>query len=227
MPAVDRKRRALVTVRRCTRARSVDLVNGRSVTWLAVVVATAVAACEPTGPTSGSAPEREALGDSTPVSTRDADAPPEVQFPAASARSGAVRGDEPADSPGTVAADTTGTAEQYLSDTRYATADIQRGRILSLACQACHTLGAGEDHNLGPNLHGMFGRPAAQLEGFEYSDALRASGLVWTPSVLESWLAEPDDFVPGNNMVFAGYASESDRRDLLAWLLTATSGLER
>lgn len=123
--------------------------------------------------------------------------------------------------------DSPGTVDEYLSDPRYATADLERGRILSFACQACHTLGAGEDHNLGPNLHGMFGRPAAQLEGFEYSEELRASGVVWTPTVLETWLAEPNDFVPGNNMVFAGYRSESDRRDLVAWLLTATSGLER
>ena len=120
----------------------------------------------------------------------------------------------------------TRTVAKYLGDPRYAAADLERGRVLSLACQACHTLGAGEDHNLGPNLHGMFGRPAAQLEGFEYSEELRASGVVWTPAVLETWLAEPNDFVPGNNMVFAGYRSETDRRDLVAWLLTATSSLE-
>lgn len=120
-----------------------------------------------------------------------------------------------------------GMVEDYLAEPRYVSADFERGRILSLACQACHTLGAGQDHNLGPNLYGMFGRGVAQLAGFEYSDALKASDLVWTPQALESWLAEPDDFVPGNNMVFAGYGSESDRRDLVAWLLTATSGLER
>lgn len=117
--------------------------------------------------------------------------------------------------------------EAYLSEPRFAAADLERGRILSLACQACHTFGASEDHNLGPNLHGMFGRPAAQLDGFAYSDALRASELVWTPQTLEAWLAEPNDFVPGNNMVFAGYGSATDRRDLLAWLLRATSGLDR
>lgn len=163
----------------------------------AAVAAIAVAACEPTGSTPGPAPEPVPvpLSRSTP------------------------------DSPGTTAAGImTGTVAEYLSDPRYATADLERGRILSLACQACHTLGAGEDDNLGPNLHGMFGRSAAQLEGFEFSEALRTSGLVWTPEVLEAWLAEPDDFIPGNTMVFAGYGSETDRRDLIAWLLTATSG---
>ena len=155
----------------------------------AAVAAIAAAACEPTGSTPGPAPEPVPvpLSRSTP------------------------------DSPGMTAAGImTGTVDEYLSDPRYATADLERGRILSLACQACHTLGAGEDHNLGPNLHGMFGRPAAQLEGFEYSEELRASGVVWTPAVLETWLAEPNDFVPGNNMVFAGYRSESESRRLVA-----------
>ena len=36
---------------------------------------------------------------------------------------------------------------------------------------------------IGPNLHGVFGRPAATLAGFDYSPALEQSGLVWTPRV--------------------------------------------
>lgn len=191
--------------------------------WLAVLVACAVVACGPTGSAPGPAPEPgpESLDDGTPGQLRDT-----ATAPAAAASNAAVRDGGPADSQRTAASGVIGEAAEYLSSPRFAAADLERGRILSLACQACHTLGAGEDHNLGPNLYGMFGRPAAQLEGFEYSEALRASGLVWTPQELEAWLAEPDDFVPGNNMVFAGYGSESDRRDLLAWLLTATSGLE-
>ena len=191
--------------------------------WLAVLVACVVVACGPAGPAPGSAPEfgPESLDDGTPGPLRDA-----ATLPAAAASNATVRDGGPADSQRTFASGIAGEAAEYLSSPRFASADLERGRILSLACQACHTLGAGEDHNLGPNLYGMFGRPAAQLEGFEYSEALRASGLVWTPQELEAWLAEPDGFVPGNNMVFAGYGSESDRRDLLAWLLTATSGLE-
>ncbi len=191
--------------------------------WLAVLVACVVVACGPTGPAPGSGPERgpESLDDGTPGQLRDA-----ATAPAAAASNATVRDGGPADSQRTVASGIAGEAAEYLSSPLFAAADLERGRILSLACQACHTLGAGEEHNLGPNLHGMFGRPAAQLEGFEYSEALRASGLVWTPQVLEAWLAEPDAFLPGNNMVFAGYGAESDRRDLLAWLLTATRGLE-
>ena len=112
--------------------------------------------------------------------------------------------------------------EAYLEDVRYAGADLERGEILSLACLACHTLEAGKDHGLGPNLSGVFGTAAAQKSGFEYSQALLNAGLVWTPGALDAWLAAPATFVPGTSMVFAGYSSAEDRRNLIAYLLRAT-----
>ena len=103
------------------------------------------------------------------------------------------------------------------------TVDLERGELLALACRACHTFGAGEDHLLGPNLHGMFGRSTASAPGFEYSAALREADFVWTPDALDAWLAEPNGFLPGNNMTFAGFNSPSDRQDLLAYLLRVTA----
>jgi cytochrome c len=113
-------------------------------------------------------------------------------------------------------------ASEYLQESRFAGADLARGESLGLACAACHTLREGEKHNIGPNLHGVFGRKAGTAPGFDYSDALVQSGLVWTPRALEAWLAEPASFVPGTTMAFAGYRSETDRRDLLAYLLVVT-----
>ena len=102
-------------------------------------------------------------------------------------------------------------------------ADLERGAVLALSCQACHTLGAGEPHLLGPNLHGLFGRLTGGAAGFEYSAALREADLIWTPEALDAWLAEPTSFLPGNSMVFAGFNSASDRGDLIAYLLRATA----
>ena len=113
-------------------------------------------------------------------------------------------------------------AAVYLEDAVYADADLERGEILSLACIACHTLEAGRDHGLGPNLSGIFGAPAARKPGFEYSRALANAGLVWTPRALDAWLAAPATFVPGTSMVFAGYSAPADRRSLIAYLLHAT-----
>ena len=117
------------------------------------------------------------------------------------------------------------TAAVYLQELRFAEADIARGEVLSLACQACHTLGAGQAHLVGPNLFGVFGRVSAGKDGFEYSPELRSAKLVWTPAALEAWLEDPEAFLPGNDMVFAGYNSATDRRDLVAFLLHKTGGL--
>ena len=118
------------------------------------------------------------------------------------------------------------TAAGYLEEPRYASADVKRGRLVFLQCQACHALAAGEGHKVGPNLAGMFGEPAASKEGFNYSPALKESGLIWTPKALEEWLIRPSGFVPGNIMAFAGIRDEKDRTDLLAYMLTETSGSE-
>ena len=100
--------------------------------------------------------------------------------------------------------------------------DLERGELLSFACQACHSLTAGADHRVGPNLHRVFGRRAAAAPGYDYSDALRATDLVWTPEALDAWLSDPAGFVPGTTMTFTGYQSGRDRRDLIAFLVAAT-----
>ncbi len=114
------------------------------------------------------------------------------------------------------------TVAEYLADPRFASADTSRGQLLSLACAACHTFGATGGTLVGPNLHGVFGRRAASVAGFDYSPALASSGLVWTPVSLEAWLNEPASFVAGTKMAFTGYRSAEDRRDLIAYLLHAT-----
>jgi len=107
----------------------------------------------------------------------------------------------------------------------FAAADLDRGELLSLACQACHTLDAGQPDLLGPNLYGVFGRVSAGVPGFNYSSVLRSADLIWTPRALDAWLASPEDFLPGNDMAFAGYNSATDRRDLVAFLLHKTGGV--
>jgi len=113
------------------------------------------------------------------------------------------------------------TAAEYLAEPELAAANPARGELLSFACAACHQF-REKVTLIGPHLHGVFGRPAATVEGFAYSPALRESGLVWTPRSLEAWLADPSGFVEGTTMAFTGYRSAEDRRDLIAFLLRAT-----
>jgi len=98
----------------------------------------------------------------------------------------------------------------------------QQGELLSYACEACHSLGAGGAHQVGPNLYGVFGRVAGSAESFVYSTALLDSGIIWSAAELDRWLADPVGFLPGTTMAFTGYQSSEDRQVLIEFLIAAT-----
>ena len=56
-----------------------------------------------------------------------------------------------------------------------------------------------------------------------YSAGLKASGIVWDAAKLDTWVTNPRDVVPVNNMVFPGVRKDTDRRDLIAYLKAETS----
>lgn len=114
-------------------------------------------------------------------------------------------------------------AAEYLSQPPYADADQSNGARQAQVCRACHSLDAGGANMIGPALHGFFGTQAGSRDGFEYSPVLTEAAFSWTPRALDAWLAQPGRFLPGNRMTFAGVLRESDRNDLIAYLLQATS----
>jgi cytochrome c len=94
----------------------------------------------------------------------------------------------------------------------------ENGRRAFLQCKSCHTVEPGGVNRVGPALHGMFGRAAGAAPGFRYSDALKASGIVWDEAKLDAWVEDPRTLVPGNNMIYPGLRKAEDRRDLVAYL---------
>ncbi len=101
-------------------------------------------------------------------------------------------------------------------------ADLSAGRAMFAKCRICHTVEAGAPSTVGPNLHGLFGRKAGLLGDYQYSAAIRGSGVVWDDSTLAKYLRDPKSFIPGNKMAFPGIHSDTQMEDLLAYLKQAT-----
>ena len=101
--------------------------------------------------------------------------------------------------------------------------DLERGRKLYLQCRACHSLKENEPHKIGPNLFKIIGSTAGSMKGYNYSDALSKSEIVWTIENLDLWLEKPYEIIPGNKMVFSGMRKQEDRNDLIAYVYDETS----
>ena len=100
--------------------------------------------------------------------------------------------------------------------------DAEAGKRVFAVCQSCHTTQAGRN-GLGPSLAGLVGREAGSVEGFNYSDALKSSGVTWTPENLDKWLRNSAEFIPGNRMAQLfrpGVQDDQKRADVIAYLGT-------
>jgi cytochrome c len=100
--------------------------------------------------------------------------------------------------------------------------DAAKGERVFAQCKACHTVEKGGRNGIGPNLFGIFGSKAGVVEGFNFSDALKASGIVWDDKTMAEFLKDPKGRIPGNKMVFAGIRRPDQLNDLLAYLKKAT-----
>lgn len=93
--------------------------------------------------------------------------------------------------------------------------DPVRGHALYQSrCTACHSL---DRSRIGPAHRGVFDRVAGSVPGFDYSPAVKDSGVRWTATNLNRWLTDPEAFIPGQKM---GYQVPDpvDRRDIIAFL---------
>lgn len=92
-------------------------------------------------------------------------------------------------------------------------------------CAGCHKIEEGKKGGMGPNLWGIYGSPAGQVEGYRYSKWLKESGIVWNRESLQAWLSDRktrEEYfgkeVFKTKMMWTGIKKEEDMTTILDYL---------
>jgi len=93
-------------------------------------------------------------------------------------------------------------------------------KVFKAKCAACHAATPTGGPSIGPRLYGVYGRKAGAQPGYNYSNALKNSGIVWNEDNLKKFIANPRSLVPGNHMPFAGDRNPAEVDALVAYLKT-------
>ena len=91
--------------------------------------------------------------------------------------------------------------------------------LFARRCSGCHALDINKE---GPRLRGVYGRPAADVRDFNYSDSLKTARVTWYAATLDRWLTNPDALARGTDMEFR-LIDESERRAVIEYLKTLSA----
>lgn len=96
--------------------------------------------------------------------------------------------------------------------------DAAAGEKVFVQCRACHQVGETAKNAVGPVLNGLFGRKSGSIEGYNYSEANKNSGITWNETVFAEYIKDPRAKIPGTKMIYAGLKDEKRVQDLIAFL---------
>lgn len=94
------------------------------------------------------------------------------------------------------------------------------GKLFTRTCGGCHSIGPDARPGFGPQLNGLIGRLAGTSQDYQYSDAMKNSGVVWTRENLAAYIESPKKVVSGTRMIFWGISDQQKIDDLLAYIAT-------
>ncbi len=90
-------------------------------------------------------------------------------------------------------------------------------KLFDAECHRCHSPDA-DRQSYGPPLENIVGRGAGTYPDYDYSIALEASGIVWTPAALRAWMEDNTGFMPGTKMRHVGIEDRTVQDFILAYL---------
>ena len=96
--------------------------------------------------------------------------------------------------------------------------DAAAGKTSFNKCLACHAIGENAKNKVGPELNGLDGRKSGTIQGYNYSEPNKNSGIVWSEETFKDYIKEPKAKIPGTKMVFAGIKSDNEITNLWAYL---------
>jgi len=96
--------------------------------------------------------------------------------------------------------------------------DVAAGETSLRKCAPRHAIGDGATNKVRPELNGIDGRKAGTVDGFNYSDANKSSGITWNEATFKEYIKDPRAKVPGTKMVFAGIKNDKELDDLWGYL---------
>jgi cytochrome c len=85
-------------------------------------------------------------------------------------------------------------------------------------CTGCHSVAPDGRSAAGPNLYGVMGRQAGSLDGYPFSDAFAASDVTWDETSLDGFLADPQGYIPGSEMLAGAVPDDETRSAVIAYL---------
>ena len=93
-----------------------------------------------------------------------------------------------------------------------------RRRAVVQEMHALPSIGEGAKNKVGPELNGLDGRHSGTAPGYNYSDANKNSGIVWSEATFKEYIKDPRAKIPGTKMIFPGIKNEKEIDNLWAYL---------